>query len=125
MNPPLAEFLAQAALAFHALYVLWNVFGILFAMRWPRLRWVHLSTLAIALGFMLSPWYCPLTYLENWLWEMASPSRASVDSFISHYLEKMIYWNVSPIWIGLLTGLYNLFCLWFYLFSNWTRSHKK
>lgn len=56
---------------------------------------------------------------------MAEPGRAPAVSFISYYLEKIIYWNVSPIWIGILTGAYGLFCLWFYLSSPWSRSHKK
>lgn len=112
-------------LSIHAAFVLWNVFGIFFALKWPRLRWAHLSTLAAAFFFMVLGKPCPLTHLENWLWEMAEPGRAPAVSFISYYLEKMIYWNVSPIWIGVLTGFYGLFCLWFYLFSDWSRSHKK
>ncbi len=42
--------------------------------------------------------YCPLTILENKLREQVSPEQVYQGSFISHYLEKIVYPEINPLW---------------------------
>jgi hypothetical protein len=42
-------------------------------------------------------WYCPLTLLEQRL-RLAAGTRAYERSFLVHYLERLIYWDV-PQWL--------------------------
>lgn len=41
------------------------------------------------------PWPCPLTLLENWL-EAKSGVEPYHRGFLLHYLDKLVYPNISP-----------------------------
>jgi hypothetical protein len=55
-------------------------------------------TLAMAYGVLVEVfcWYCPLTYLEQYLRRRAGRGSFS-EPFIAHYLNKIIYLDV-PQW---------------------------
>ncbi len=48
-------------------------------------------------------WYCPLTDLEIWLKSKYGPSVTYKGSFIVHYVEKIVYIELAPWIIFLLT----------------------
>jgi hypothetical protein len=48
-----------------------------------------------ALIIQLLGWYCPLTYLEVWLRNLQHSSRGYDGSFIIHYVEKIVYIELS------------------------------
>jgi hypothetical protein len=92
--PTLYSALATLVLILHALFILWVVFGALLTRFRPFLRWLHVASLVWGILTELLPWPCPLTLLENWL-----ESKAGVEpyqgGFLLHYLDKLVYPDVS------------------------------
>jgi hypothetical protein len=64
------------------------------------LRWLHLGCLVWGILIELLPWICPLTWAENWL-ETRAGIAPYQGGFLLHYLDALVYPNISP---GLLTG---------------------
>jgi hypothetical protein len=87
--------LATAVLFLHGLFIFWVIFGALLARGRPMLRWLHIASLVWGILTELLPWPCPLTLLENWL-----EARAGVEpyqgGFLLHYLDRVVYPNISP-----------------------------
>jgi len=86
--------LATLVLFLHALFILWVIFGALLTRSRPVLRWLHIGSLVWGVLIELLPWTCPLTLLENWL-----EGKAGVEpyqgGFLLHYLDKLVYPDVS------------------------------
>ena len=83
-----------SVLAVHALFVLWVIFGAFLARSRPILRWLHIASLVWGILTELLLWPCPLTRLEDWL-----EGRAGIEpyqgGFLLHYLDKIIYPDIS------------------------------
>jgi hypothetical protein len=88
--------LAVAVLVLHGLFILWVVFGALVAWSRPVLRWLHIVSVVWGILTQLFPWPCPLTLLENWLEAKAGISPYQ-GGFLLHYLDKLIYPDISPV----------------------------
>jgi hypothetical protein len=73
---------------------LWVVFGALLTRSRPILRGLHIASLVWGILAELLPWPCPLTLLENWL-----EGKAGVEpyqgGFLLHYLDKLVYPDIS------------------------------
>ncbi len=86
--------LATSVLAVHGLFIVWVIFGAFLARSRPILRWLHIASLIWGILTELLLWPCPLTWLENWL-----ESRAGIEpyqgGFLLHYLDKVIYPDIS------------------------------
>ena len=86
--------LATAVLFLHTLFILWVVFGALLTCSRPLLRWLHIASLLWGIFIELLPWPCPLTLLKNWL-----EGRAGIEpyqgGFLLHYLDKLVYPDIS------------------------------
>ena len=94
LAPNFYSALAIAVLFLHALFILWVTFGALLTRSRPILRWLHISSLVWSVLTELLPWPCPLTLLENWL-----EAKAGVEpyhgGFLLHYLDKLVYPDIS------------------------------
>jgi Protein of Unknown function (DUF2784) len=86
--------LAISVLFLHALFILWVVFGALLTRSRPILRWLHIGSLVWGILTELLPWPCPLTILENWL-EADAGVEPYQGGFLLHYLDKLVYPNIS------------------------------
>jgi hypothetical protein len=86
--------LATAVLFLHGLFIVW-VIGALLVRSRPIPRWLHIASLVWGILTELLPWPCPSTLLENWL-----EARAGVEpyegGFLLHYLDRLVYPDVSP-----------------------------
>ena len=86
--------LAIFVLFLHVLFILWVVFGAFLTRSRPLLRWLHIGSLVWGILTELLPWPCPLTVLENWL-----EGKAGVEpyqgGFLLHYLDKLVYPDIS------------------------------
>ena len=94
---PAANFysaLAVLVLFLHALFILWVVFGALLTRSRPILRWLHIGSLVWGILTELLPWPCPLTLLENWV-ETKAGVQPYQGGFLLHYLDKLVYPDVS------------------------------
>ncbi len=69
------------------------------------MRYVHLPGLVLAGIVEIFDWHCPLTHLEVWLRRRQSTAAGYTGSFIAHYLERIIYIDLSRRLIVVLTIL--------------------
>ena len=110
ITPNLYSVLAAAVLFLHALFIVWVVFGALLTRSHPILRWLHILSLMWGVLTELLPWPCPLTLLENWL-EQKGGVEPYQGGFVLHYMDKLVYPNVSPTALtvaGVVVCVFNL-----------------
>jgi polyferredoxin len=111
------ELLANTVLAVHAAFVTFVVLtvpciyiGTIRNWRWIRIYWlrvIHLVGIFIVVAQSWAGAICPLTTLEMWLRENARLGTYN-GSFIGHWLQKLIYWDL-PAWAFIV--VYSLFAL--------------
>jgi Protein of Unknown function (DUF2784) len=109
-GPDLYLAFATAVLFVHALFIVWVVFGAVVTRSRPILRWLHIVSLIWGILTELMPWPCPLTLLENWL-EQKAGVEPYQGGFLLHYLDKMVYPDISATALtaaGLLVCAFNL-----------------
>lgn len=110
MAPNFYSGLTVCILFLHALFILWIVFGTLLTRSRPVLRWLHIASLVWGILTELLPWPCPLTLLENCL-ETKAGVEPYPGGFLLHYLDKLVYPDISPTVLmvaGVLVCLLNL-----------------
>lgn len=106
---------ADAVVLLHFLWVLFLIFGAFIGRRYGTVRIIHLSGLSFAVVSQILGWYCPLTHLEVWLRARHDPSLSYSGSFLIHYAEKLVYIELSPGIIFLLTLALSAISLRLYL----------
>lgn len=111
----LYKILADFTVLIHFLWILFLFLGGLGGRRSRFLKIFHLSGLAFALVIQIFDWFCPLTHLEVWLRAKHHPDLAYAGSFIIHYVERIVYMEVSRTVILLFTILLLCFNVWIYL----------
>ena len=96
MPPPSGVYsaLAICVLLLHALFIVWVVLGAFATGSRPILRWLHIASLVWGILTELMPWPCPLTVLENWL-EAKAGVEPYQGGFLLHYLDKLVYPDIS------------------------------
>ena len=85
---------ADLTVATHSAFILFVIFGGLMAWKWSWLKWAHPPALIYGLLTEIFNWYCPLTSLEIELRGKAGLTLYE-GSFISAYLNRLIYLDVS------------------------------
>jgi hypothetical protein len=86
----LYRLLANAVVAFHALFILFVVLGALLAWRWRWVAAIHVPCALWGILIEYRRWICPLTPLESSLRARAGQAGYS-GGFIEHYLMPAIY----------------------------------
>jgi hypothetical protein len=86
--------LAVCILFLHALFIVWVVFGALVTRSRPLFRWLHIISLIWGILTEVTLWPCPLTLLENWL-EQKAGVEPYQGGFLLHYLDKLVYPDIS------------------------------
>lgn len=94
---------ADIVVVVHFLWIVFLIFGALAGRRNTWVKRVHIVGILFACIIQIPGWYCPLTYLEVWLRSMHDPSQRYAGSFIIHYLEKIVYIDLSRNLIFILT----------------------
>ena len=106
--------LADLVVLIHFLWILFLILGAFWGTKNGTVKILHICGLAFALILQLSDWYCPLTHLELWLRSKQHPSLIYKGSFIIHYIEKVVYVELSHTMVILLTILLCGFNVWLY-----------
>ena len=83
--------LVDITITVHLLWILFLVFGFVFALKGSRIAYVHLGGLAFALVLNAMGWYCPLTYVENYFRALHDVHAIYSTSFMMKYMEKFVY----------------------------------
>lgn len=87
--------LADCVLGLHLAFILWVILGPLLTRRRATLTGLHIACLVWGIVVDLTAWPCPLTLLENWL-ELRAGVAGYQGGFLLHYLDKLVYPDVSP-----------------------------
>jgi hypothetical protein len=112
------KILADIVVVIHFVWILFLFLGGLWGRKIREVKIFHLSGLAFALTIQAFNWYCPLTYVEIWLRSRHSPVLTYTGSFIVHYVEEIVYIDLSRHLVLILTILLCGFNAWFYLRKN-------
>lgn len=111
----LYKILADIVVLIHFLWILFLFLGAFWGIKNRGVKVFHLSGLAFAFIIQIFDWYCPLTHLEVWLRSKHSPFLAYSGSFIIHYVEKIVYIEISRPLVFVLTILLCSLNAWLYL----------
>jgi hypothetical protein len=87
----------------HFFWILFLIFGAFPGRKYLPVKILHIAGLSFAFIMQIFGWYCPLTDLEIWLKNRYEPSVTYKGSFIIHYVEKIVYIELPPWIIFLLT----------------------
>ena len=101
--------LSDFVILLHLLWIIFIIFGLLLALKYFKISFIHMAGLVFTLVLNLGGWYCPLTYLENYLYGFIDPQLPYVDSFITRNLQQLIYLDLDEVylrigaiaWVGL------------------------
>ena len=106
-SPVLYTLAADAILLLHVLIVIFNVFGLIFifignVLKWswirnPWFRLLHLLAIGVVVLLAWLNSICPLTSIEMALRTRAGDVAYS-GTFISHWLESILYYQAPP-WV--------------------------
>ncbi|MFL5619859.1 MAG: DUF2784 domain-containing protein [Gemmatimonadaceae bacterium] len=81
---------ADLVLVVHLAFVLFVVLGGLFALRWPRVAWIHVPVALYGATIEFVGFICPLTPLEVWLRRRGGEAGYE-GGFIEHYVTATLY----------------------------------
>ena len=84
------EIFATLALLLHFSFILFVIFGAILILKFKKIIYVHIPSVAWGAYIELSHSICPLTHLENYFLKKAGKEQYSVD-FIENYIFKIIY----------------------------------
>ncbi len=111
----LYKMFADFVVLVHFLWIVFLSLGAIWGVRSKVIRIVHVFGLSLAILIQVLGWYCPLTHLEVWLRSKHYPALIYTGSFIIHYLEEIVYIELSRAMVFGLTIILCLFNLWIYL----------
>ncbi len=85
------RFLADFTIILHLVWILFLIFGFIFAVIKSKIAFLHVAGLLFALFLNIMGWYCPLTYLENYLYALHDSESTYTGPFIMDHLDHLIY----------------------------------
>jgi hypothetical protein len=94
---------ADFIVSLHFLWIIFLIFGAFIGKRYKTVKHFHIGGLGFAIIIQIFGWYCPLTHLEVWLRYRHDATMRYTGSFIIHYVEKIVYLELSPVIIFVLT----------------------
>ncbi|NWF93255.1 MAG: DUF2784 domain-containing protein [Syntrophaceae bacterium] len=99
------KIVADLVVLIHFIWILFLFLGALWGLRNGAVKILHISGLLFAFLIQIFDWHCPLTHLEVWLRTKHDPAIAYTGSFIIHYVERIVYMEISRPVIVLFTIL--------------------
>ncbi len=110
------KLLAQFTIFLHFVWILFLIFGVLFVLRWPKIAVLHLGGLLFSLFLNFFRWYCPLTYLENYLRRLYDMKSAYDGPFTATYLERIVYPDLPELYVRISEILFVILYVGFYAY---------
>lgn len=108
---------ADIIVLIHFLWIVFLIFGALWGRRNSWIKRIHAGGILFAILMQIVGWYCPLTYLEAWLRRMHDSSRSYKGAFIAYYIEKIVYIDLSPRTVFIMTISLALISAWLYMYK--------
>ena len=83
--------LLDSVILLHAAWALFLAVGFVFALRYSKIALIHVGGLLLSFFLNLMGWYCPLTYLENFLHALEEADASYTSSFMKQYIYRFLY----------------------------------
>jgi len=99
------KILADSVVWLHFLWILFLIGGAFWGVKNKAVRIFHCFGLGFAFLIQSLDWYCPLTHLEVYLRSKHDPAIAYTGSFLTYYIEKIVYLQVPHVLIFIVTIL--------------------
>ena len=109
------KILADIVVLIHLIWILFLFLGAFWGVNNRTIKIFHISGLLFAFLMQIFDWICPLTHLEVWLRLQHHPNLTYAGSFIIHYIEKLVYIELSRSLILIFTIFLCGFNVGFYL----------
>ena len=109
------KILADSIVVVHFLWIVFLFFGAFWGVKNNVVKIFHLSGLVFAFVIQVFDWNCPLTHLEVWLRSKHDFTLTYTGSFILHYIEEIVYIELSRTLILFFTLLLCGLNAWLYL----------
>jgi hypothetical protein len=109
------KILADSVVLTHFLWIVFLFLGAFWGAKNKVVKIFHLSGLVFAFIIQVFDWYCPLTHLEVWLRSKHDFTLTYTGSFLIHYIEKIVYIELSRTLILFFTLLLCGLNAWLYL----------
>jgi hypothetical protein len=106
--------LADITVVAHLLWIIFLIGGAFWGRKHRPVMIAHIAGLGFSIVLQVFGWYCPLTHLEFWLRQQHDPGLAYRSSFIAHYAGKLVYLEISPALVLVLTVLLTAVNGWIY-----------
>ena len=106
---------AHTVVLIHFLWIVFLFLGAFWGIKNRVVKIFHLSGLVFALIIQVFDWFCPLTHLEVWLRSRHDLALTYAGSFIVHYVERIVYIELSRTLILVLTLMLCGLNMWLYL----------
>ena len=90
------EIAADLTALVHLTFIAFVIFGAFLGYRSRAWKFLHLTAMGYGVLIEVFYWYCPLTYLEQYLRTKAGKGEFQ-EAFIAHYLNQIVYLDV-PQW---------------------------
>ena len=118
---------ADSIVLIHFAFILFVILGGFLALKWRRFIWLHLPAVLWGVIIEFSGWICPLTTLENKLYQ-SKDARTYSNGFIEHYIIPVIYpeqltQNIQII-LGVILMVINLF-IYTLIYKKWAGKAEK
>lgn len=107
--------LADITVLIHFLWIIFLFLGAFWGIKNKAVKIFHIFGLIFAFVIQIFGWYCPLTHLEVWLRSKHNPALSYTGSFIIHYVEKIVYIELSRSLVLIFTIFLCGFNAWYYL----------
>ena len=83
--------LLDSVILLHAAWALFLAVGFVFALRYSKIALIHVGGLLLSFFLNLMGWYCPLTYLENFLHALEEADAGYTSSFMKQHIYRFLY----------------------------------
>jgi Protein of Unknown function (DUF2784) len=91
--------LLDSVILLHAAWVLFLAAGFVFVVRHPKIALIHVGGLFLSFFLNLMGWYCPLTYLENFLHALEKADVGYTSSFMKEHVYRFLYPDLPELTI--------------------------
>jgi len=115
----MVSLLVDTTIVVHFLWILFLIFGFVFALKGSKIAYVHLGGLAFALALNMLGWSCPLTHLEYYFRSLYDTPSAHSTSFIARGLEQFVYPDIPGNFLR--AGEIILTVLYLVVYSYWAK----
>jgi hypothetical protein len=105
---------ADIVVFIHFLWIVFLILGAILGVRYPIVKIIHIIGLAFSVIIQIVGWYCPLTHLEVWLRMRHDTLLSYTGSFIIHYIEQIVYLEISRLTFFLITIILVIINMWIY-----------